>query len=141
MSCVQKCWPGARVQRVQEAGQVGGVDDAVVDGHGGDGAVEVVAAAVPDHALAGDVAVLGGVDGPEVADALAVLRVLAHADVDLVLPDHGVRDDLVGGAAAAQHVLRARRVGVELPEELARLGLEAVEPAVAAGEDDLRPGP
>src|SRR4029079_11178504 len=120
-----------------ETGQVGRVEDLVLDGHGGDRAVEIVAAAVPDDAGAGDVALLGGVDGPEVTHALAVLGVLAHAHVDLVLPDHRGGDDLVGGAAAAQDVLGARWVGVELPDQVAGLGLERVDPSVAAGEDDL----
>ena len=46
-------------------------------------------------ALLGDVAVLDGVDRPEVADALAVLGVLADADVDLVVVDHRRGDDVV----------------------------------------------
>ena len=71
--------------------------------------MEVLAAAVPDHApLPVMSPSLAGVDGPEVADAFAVLGVLAHADVDLVLPHHGGGDDLVGGAAPAQDVFGVR---------------------------------
>ena len=101
--------------------------------------MEVVPSPVPDLSLLGDVTVQGRVDAPEVPDALAVLGILAHAHVELVLPDHTGRDDLVGGAPSAEDVLGSRRVGVELPEQLARLRLEAVEPAVAPWKDDLGP--
>ena len=73
----------------------------------------------------------------------AVLRVLAGAEIDLVVVDDGRADDVVPRAAAAQLQDRVLGVDVELPEQLglavlALVGLEAVDPAVAAAEDHLR---
>ena len=59
-----------------------------------------------------DVAALGGVDGKQVAVALAVLRILSVGNEHLVFPDHRRGDDIVAGARP----LGAGRVGVELPE-------------------------
>jgi hypothetical protein len=50
-----------------------------------------------------------GVDHPEVADPLAVLGILADADVDLVVVDHRSRDDVVLRAAAAEAIHRVLR--------------------------------
>ena len=70
---------------------------------------------------------LVGVDGVEVADALAVLGILAVGDVDAVLVDDRRRDHLVAGPRPD----RVLRVGVELPELLAGERLVAAHPAVA----------
>ncbi len=130
---------GLGVEGVQEAREVRHVGDPVLDGSGRDRAAEVVTAAVPHLSLLGHVTAQARVDRPEVPHSLAVLRVLAHPDVDLVIEDDRARDDVVLGAAAAQGVDRTLGVGVELPEERTRLGLEAVDPAVAASEHHLRP--
>ena len=79
----------------------------------------------------------GRVDAPEVGDAGGVLRVLPDADVDLVVVDDRRADEVVAVAGAAEFVDRVLRVAVELPDQFAGLRVEAVEPAVAAGEDDL----
>ena len=59
------------------------------------------------------------------ADALAVLGVLAGADVDLLFVDDRRADEVAARALAAELVLRVLRIGVELPEHLAGVGLEA----------------
>src|SRR5262245_13043863 len=71
------------------------------------------------------------------ADVRAVLRVLAGADVELVVVDDGGGDEVVLVAAAARLERRRLRVAVKLPQQLATLRLEAVKPAIAAGEDRL----
>src|SRR3954468_10635188 len=81
---------------------------------------------------------LGQVDAPEVADAGLVLGILADADVDAVLVDDRGGDEVVARAAAGQLVLGVLGVAVELPDQLAAAGVERIDPAVAAGEDDLR---
>ena len=94
---------------------------------------------MPEHGLVGHVSRHRRVERPEVADTLAVLGVLAHADVDAVVEDHRRGDDVVLGTAGTQGVHAALGVGVELPEQLAALGLEGIDPAVAAAEHDLGP--
>ena len=96
-----------------------------------------------DGQLRADVAALGRIDAPQDADAFAVLGILAGAEVDLVVVDDRRADDVVPRAAAAEFQNRVLGVGVELPQQLrlavlALVGLEAVEPAVAAAEDHLR---
>ena len=81
--------------------------------------------------------VLVGSMHQKAADAGRVLGVLADADVDLVVVDDRRADEVVAGAGAAELVDGVLGVAVELPDQLAGLGAEAVEPAVAAGEDDL----
>ena len=72
--------PGLRVEAVEEAAEVGDVDQAVGDRRRRDRAADLVE--VEDQAGLGDVAALGRVDGVEVADAFAVLGILAVGDVD-----------------------------------------------------------
>ena len=86
-----------------------------------------------DPSAGGDVAALGGVDGVKVADAFAVLGVLAVGDVHAILEDHRRGNQLV----ARPRPDRILRVGVELPELLARLRLVPAHPAVALRGDDL----
>ena len=50
----------------------------------------------------------------------------------------GRGDEVAAVAVAAQLVLRILGIAVELPEQLVGRGVERIEPAVAAGEDDLR---
>jgi hypothetical protein len=71
---------GLRVEAVQEAAEVGDVDEAVLDRRRRDRAADLVV--VPDQPGLRDVAALGGVDAVHVADAFAVLRILAVGDVD-----------------------------------------------------------
>ena len=77
------------------------------------------------------------------ADAFAVLGIFADGDVHQAVVDDRRADDVVARGLAAQAVERRLRVAVELPEQLGvafavALGREAVQPAVAAGEDHLR---
>src|SRR5208283_2832583 len=85
----------------------------------------------------GNVAALGGIDAIHVAQALAMLGVLAHGDVHAVLVDHGRGEQFVLRAAAAELVDAALGVALEAPKLLARFRLEGIQPPVAAGEDDL----
>src|SRR5690606_30912220 len=87
-----------------------------------------------------DVAAFGRIDAPQVADAFAVFRILAHGLVDLAIVDGGGADQVIAGAAAAEDPLGLLGVAVELPEEFGiplavAGGIEAVQPAVAAGEE------
>src|SRR5207245_1914019 len=61
----------------------------------------------------------------------AAVGAAAQADVAPALVDHRGRDDV------GVELFRADRTAVALPDQLAGRGLEAVQPAVAAGEDDL----
>src|SRR5262249_31774840 len=89
--------------------------------------------------VGGNVPLLPGrVDAPEVPDPLEVLRVLAGADENLLLVNDPRADEGAPRTLAAGLILRVLRVGVELPDLLARLRLEAVDPPVAAREDHLR---
>ena len=86
---------------------------------------------------------LGRVDAPQVADALAVLGVLADGDVDQAVVNHRRADEVVAGALAHELELGVLRIGSNFHSSLAlavvvALGVEAVEPAVAAAEDHLR---
>src|SRR5207245_3099413 len=67
-----------------------------------------------------------------------MLRRLAQADVQLVVIDHRVAEEKAGLAFAARSVrLGILWVAVELPDEVTRLCIQAVKPAVASREDDL----
>src|SRR5262245_16176300 len=70
-------------------------------------------------------------------DGDEVLRVLADADVDLVVVNDRRGDEVVARALAAELVKGVFRIAIELPKKLA-IGVERVNPAVAAGKDDLR---
>ena len=107
---------GGDVEAVDEAAQVGRIEQTVGDGDGGDGAVVVLAAEVPDCAGRGDVALAAGVDGPEVALALAVLGVLADGDKDLAIVEAGRRDQVIAVAASAEFPNGIFGVAVELPD-------------------------
>ncbi len=100
--------------------------------------MKILAADVPDAAALGHVAAFRAVDAVEVADALAVLGILADAEKDVVVVNDGRGDDVAARAAAAEHVFGVFGVEVVLPEQLALERLEGVAPAVAAGEDHLR---
>ena len=97
--------------------------------------------------LGAHVAAFRGVDAPQVANALAVLGVLADGDVHHSFVDHRRGDDVVARAAAAEkHPDGVFGVGVELPQQLRSAvsiagRVKAVDPAVAAGEDRLRLAP
>ena len=93
---------------------------------------------MPDGAVLGDVAALGGVDRIEVADAFPVLGILPDADVDPIVVDHRSGDEIVARAHAAERPLGVFRIAVEPPELFAGLGLERIEDAVTAREDHLR---
>ena len=53
--------------------------------------------------LGADVAALGRIDAPEMADAFAVLGIFADGDVDQAIVDHRRADDVIarGGAPSA----------------------------------------
>src|SRR5262249_54923552 len=88
---------------------------------------------LPDAAALRNVAAFGRIDAIEVAHALAMLRILAVGDVDAVFVDDRRGDQFV--ARLRPH--RILRVGVELPELLARHRLVAAHPAVALRADHL----
>ena len=67
------------------------------------------------------------------AHTLAVLRVLAVANEDSVLENDRRGNQLV----SRLRPFRVFRIGIELPELLAREGLVAADPAVPLGADDL----
>src|SRR5262245_60773889 len=71
------------------------------------------------------------------AHAFAMLWVLAYADITLVVDDHWSGNDFVPRAPAAEQVLRGLWIAVKLPDQIAGLGIEAADPAVAARKDDL----
>src|SRR5262245_60097957 len=75
---------------------------------------------------------LGQIDAPQVADAVEMLWILAHPDVELAVADRRRTDEIALVTAAAQLVFRAFRVAVELPQELAGARLEGAQPAIAA---------
>ena len=66
-----------------------------------------------------------------------MLGVLTHPDVDLVVVNDGGRQDVVAGPAPAQYPVCILGVAVELPDQLTGLGVERIDPAIAAREDDL----
>src|SRR5207247_823011 len=91
------------------------------------------------YEFGGDVVALAGrVDAPQVPDALEVFRILAGADVDLAVVHDRRGDEIALGAFAAELVNRILRIGVELPDHLAGLRFEPIEPTVAAGKDHGR---
>src|SRR5262249_9546085 len=71
------------------------------------------------------------------ANGFLVFGVLANADVELVVVNHGRGGEGGERAPAAELVAGIFRVAIELPDELAGLWLERIHPAVAAREDDL----
>src|SRR5215467_5479706 len=88
---------------------------------------------MPDTAALGDVAALGGIDGVQVSDALAMFRILAIGDVHLVAVDHGRRDDFVARLRPNGFL----GVHVEFPKLLAGHGFVAARPAVAFADHHL----
>ena len=122
------------IQRVEEAAKVRDIEDAIVNRNGRDGAAEVV---VPHYTGLGDVARPRAVDRPQMADAFAMFGVLANGNKDFVIVDDRRGDDIVA-VAAALLPFGFLKVTVELPDQLAGLRRKAAEPAIAAGEDDLR---
>src|SRR4051794_664496 len=68
-------------------------------------------------------------------DAFEVLWVLPGADIDLAVMHDWCCDEIALCAFAAKHVERVLWIGVEFPDHLAGIRLEAVEPPIAAGED------
>src|SRR5262249_28383986 len=150
------------------AGQLAGVDQAIVHRHGAHGSPEIVVALqlvavlhggrpaiVPDdrrirvwlsldggrfgvlNQLGRYVASLGRLDAPKMTNPFVMLRVLAGTDDDLVADNYRRGDEVALGAATAELILGILGIGVEFPDELAGLRLEGIEPAVAAGKDDL----
>ena len=93
---------------------------------------------MPDDVRVGHVAGARCVDGEEVARRLTVLGVLSDADIHLVVVDHRCREDVVPRPAASQDPFGILRIAVELPDDISRRGVEAVDDAVAAGEYHLR---
>src|SRR5262249_43508185 len=154
---------GLRIQAVQIARVFADVDQAVVNGRRAHGAAELdpaallryrhdLAAVVPDQGRIHvdgslgvpvvidrrDVALLTRVDAPEVtggAGPPTAVRGRADADVDLAVVPHRRGDEVVALSAVRAAVLF--RAAIELPDHLARVGLQAVQPGVAAGEDHL----
>ena len=122
---------GVGIDGVDEAGEIGVEEDAVVEGAGGDGAADFVE--VPEAAGLGEIAAFGGVDGIEMADTLAVFGILAVGDVDAVVVDDGRGDELIARLGPDG----LGRVGVELPELFAGCGIVAADPAIALRADGL----
>src|SRR5262249_11378976 len=75
---------------------------------------------------------------PKMTNSFVMLRVLAGTDDDLLADNYRRGDEVALGAATAELILGILGIGVELPDQLAGLRLEGIEPAVAAGKDDLR---
>ena len=92
---------------------------------------------MPEASRLGDVAALARVNRVEVADPLAVFRVLAVRDEEAVVEDHGGGDHVVPGARP-DGVLR---IGVEPPERLPGLCRVTPDPAVTLAHDDLGHSP
>ena len=86
------------------------------------------------------IAAFRGIDAPQVPHPLAMLRVFAHADVNQPIVNHGSGNDVIA-RRAVQAVVRFLRIGVELPEQFRfavfALGIEAINPAITTGENDL----
>ena len=76
------------VERVQEARQTGDVDDAILNSRGRHGAIEIFTPAVPHDMGVGDVPGARCVDDPKVSLCLAMLGILANADIHLVVIDN-----------------------------------------------------
>src|SRR5262249_22462871 len=72
------------------------------------------------------------------ADAHLVFRILTDADVYLVVIDNRRGDEVATSAPAAQLVDGILGIAVELPDEFPCLRVEGMQPAIAAGKDDLR---
>src|SRR5262245_23597004 len=72
------------------------------------------------------------------SDAKLVFRILADADVDLVVLDDRRGDEVITRSLAPALIEGVLRIAIELPDDLAGVGLKRIEPAVAAGEDRLR---
>src|SRR5574341_1268659 len=93
---------------------------------------------MPNRLRLRNVTFLRCIDGPKMADAFAVLRILAEADVDFVVVNYRRGDEITFGAGAAELVNRIGRIAIEFPNQFARLRLERIKNAVAAGENHLR---
>src|SRR5262249_33657972 len=120
-----------------------------------DEAAEVIAAEVPDRSVirillrdgrvlacvndqvARNVAGLRWVDAPEMADAIEVLRVLAGADVDVVVVNDRRADEVAPRPLAAQLVFAVLWIGVEFPDQATGLRFQPIQPAIAARKNDL----
>src|SRR5438128_2421608 len=71
------------------------------------------------------------------ADAFFVLRVLAHADIELILPDDGRGQEVAARPGAAQLVNGLSGVAEKLPDDVTRFRIQTVQIAVAARKNDL----
>src|SRR5579871_2652111 len=69
--------------------------------------------------------------------AVAVVGLPPSGDVQLVLPDDRRVHEVIARTAAAGAEVGFLGITIELPHQLAGLGLESVKPAVAAGEIDV----
>ena len=116
---------------MQEAAEIGIEQQAVVDGAGRNRAADFVV--LPDAPGLGDIAALGGIDGVQVPDALAVFGILAIGDEYFVFPDHGRGDHFV--ARLGPHGILG--IHVELPQLLAGFGFVAADVSVAFAHDHL----
>src|SRR6266545_3337760 len=150
-----------RIQTIQIASLLWNIHQSVVDGGGADRLVEdqrtpalgprIDLAAVMPHEggvlvrrrfrivvvlCRRDIAFLGDIDAPEVPDALAVagLRRRPDADVHPVAVDDRSRYEII---ALLLVLSLGDRAAQELPDHVARLRLQAIEIAIAAGEDHL----
>src|SRR6056297_1820596 len=90
-----------------------------------------------------DVTAFGRIDAPQVPFPFAVLGVLADSDVNQAVVDRRCRNQIVASPFPTEYPLRFFRVAVELPEQLgfaifSAIRLEAVQPAIATGEERLR---
>src|SRR5262245_7209805 len=87
-----------------------------------------------------DVAGLGDIDAPQVADlGTVIIRLLPHAHVNLIVMHHGgsQKERL---RPLATGLVRGRRLGVaiELPNKLPGFGVQTPQPAVSSRKDYLR---
>src|SRR4029453_19088071 len=90
-----------------------------------------------DRQFATDIARLGWIDADQPTRPFAMLRVSPAGNVDLALVVHGRRVDVVAVSVATRPQPRGFEIDVELPNELARGGLERPQPAVALRHDHL----
>ena len=157
---VPKVLAGLGVEAVNDTGQLGGVNQAIVDRTGGQStAKEIVAiaaggggaAVVPDESGVlvdrcrrievivnrRHVALLGDIDAPKMPHALFVLRILADADVELVVMHNRRGNEVVACPLRSQDIEGFLGVAIKLPDEGAGRRLEGVDPTVAAGENNL----
>ncbi len=94
--------------------------------------------------FAAHIAMPARIDAPQMADAFAMLRILAHAHIHEALIEDRRADDVVPVGAAAKRVFRFLGIAVEFPKMLRVAAIargiahEGVNPAIAAAEDHLR---